>query len=1260
MSAQTPTIRLQGTWRRPELIATFAPYDRHPQRPGRTLLDFIKSLPGRRFEKKHLHWVITGIGTDPVGKFARAGFALDPASFTGDFSHFTGLDDLEELAEPVTHLTSCGGELFIRPRFTGYTIVAEMLGHTAIWDSKRDMFRLPIGDLIIDGEPIAGLPVSEEAIAAAWKKRSARASSPSVRASAAALAQVTDVSAAADDHAAIVEHLGDVPDWFGLDLFAYQRAGALAAAAGHSFIADEPGLGKCVVPDTGVHTGGDIVPIGQLWRERAERAYADPDGDAGELIDLKAGELPVTSLDAETGEAVQAHASHLYRQRYRGLVHTITLSNGRSLSCTPRHRVWTPAGWMRVDELAAGDYIGTAMRHTPTPSSDADSTLARVMAWHIGEGYDHSRGRIDITNTDLPRLNTLGDDYRSLFANLGIEGRIALQPQQKKREHHQKRYVLSVTSPSLIDWLESCGMWFGQKSADRFIPTFIMESSPDVQIEFIRHIFAAEGSVGETSVEMSSASRNLIHQIQDLLARRGVHMSVSARMKCATNGSRIRRQYWTGTLCGQEITSFATIFGIADKAKARRLTHLTSSGSLGTHKGDRIPCIPVIHSLISAGIPGRRFGSAGRSMGAGESKRTAVTRQNAITALETVRAIRTGRLLAEVKSEPRNRWTTETLNALLHVGVALVEQVETDLQKMLSESVRWHEIVSITTSDYDGYVYDLSVPGTRSYIAEGMWTHNTRQALAAAAILAPRRILIVAPPVALTNWAKQTSQSGVAAAAELLAHEGPPARSSVTAAPRRPAASAGQHATTIFSGNGEFTLTGGYTASESTPGQTGVVVVTPGRKTPPLPDAGCVIVADSTLTSRPALLDELCQWAPEVLIDDEIHRHKNPAAQRTQALVRLSAATKTSVIGLSGTPMLKNPDQLLSQLDITGHLYPVLGSYRQAMHTYCRRREINGYSTWQPRAKALPKLGQILAEQVWVRRTKQQVLPDLPKKLRRLGWVDVDLQSYKRAHEDVLGGIADAAEDVYRQSRRWPSTRRELLDIAGDPFTVLAPLRKAAGLAKVPAAIDWILDHLNAHGDTADFDRPLIVWTHHREVAEQLSAGIADSAPNTRVETILGGMSRSARDRVVADFQDGQVGVLIASITAANVAITLTRSCDVLVVEVDWNPANISQAEDRAARIGQDRPVTVTTLAAADTIDERMHKALQDTAKTLAPVLIDGDTAVSKAQQSEVKSATQLLADLATRAVAGRKRRLKRRDDHAEKPARRRAKPVTA
>ncbi len=993
MSAQTPTIRLQGTWRRPELIATFAPYDRHPQRPGRTLLDFIKSLPGRRFEKKHLHWVITGIGTDPVGKFVRAGFALDPASFTGDFSHFTGLDDLEELAEPVTHLTSCGGELFIRPRFTGYTIVAEMLGHTAIWDSKRDMFRLPIGDLIIDGEPIAGLPVSEEAIAAAWKKRSARVSSPSVRASAAALAQVTDVSAAADDHAAIVEHLGDVPDWFGLDLFAYQRAGALAAAAGHSFIADEPGLGKCVVPDTGVHTGGDIVPIGQLWRERAERAYADPDGDAGELIDLKAGELPVISLDAETGEAVQAHASHLYRQRYRGLVHTITLSNGRSLSCTPRHRVWTPAGWMRADELAAGDYIGTAMRHT---------------------------------------------------------------------------------------------------------------------------------------------------------------------------------------------------------------------------------------------------------------------------ALETARAIRTGRCIVEAESEPRNRWTTETLNAPLHVDVALVEQVETDLQKMLSEPVRWHEIVSITTSDYDGYVYDLSVPGTRSYIAEGMWTHNTRQALAAAAILAPRRILIVAPPVALTNWAKQTSQSGVAAAAELLAHEGPPARSSVTAAPRRPAASAGQHATTIFSGNGEFTLTGGYTASESTPGQTGVVVVTPGRKTPPLPDAGCVIVADSTLTSRPALLDELCQWAPEVLIDDEIHRHKNPAAQRTQALVRLSAATKTSVIGLSGTPMLKNPDQLLSQLDITGHLYPVLGSYRQAMHTYCRRREINGYSTWQPRAKALPKLGQILAEQVWVRRTKQQVLPDLPKKLRRLGWVDVDLQSYKRAHEDVLGGIADAAEDVYRQSRRWPSTRRELLDIAGDPFTVLAPLRKAAGLAKVPAAIDWILDHLNAHGDTADFDRPLIVWTHHREVAEQLSAGIADSAPNTRVETILGGMSRRARDRVVADFQNGQVGVLIASITAANVAITLTRSCDVLVVEVDWNPANISQAEDRAARIGQDRPVTVTTLAAADTIDERMHKALQDTAKTLAPVLIDGDTAVSKAQQSEVKSATQLLADLAARAVAGRKRRLKRRDDHAEKPARRRAKPVTA
>src|SRR5699024_1590413 len=333
-----------------------------------------------------------------------------------------------------------------------------------------------------------------------------------------------------DDFADVAENFGDVPDWYGLDLFEYQRLGAIAAWGGFRMICDEPGLGKCVEAATQIETQSGIRRIGDLWADRAHRAYPDPEEPSGDLIDLGEAEIVVSSLDESSAQAEAVSASHIFRQRYAGTMRTIATSTGREISCTPAHRLWTQSGWKRSDEIAPGDFVA------------------------------------------------------------------------------------------------------------------------------------------------------------------------------------------------------------------------------------------------------------------------------------------------------------------LNVG----------------GSVTWDSAMSIGTYTLDGYVYDLCVPGNHSYTAEGIFSHNTRTAMAAAAMNVPERVLISSPPVGVTHWVREATASRLAWAVELDSGE-------MEVEP------------------GQADVAGGpFVASAKDERFAGRVVdIRSGRKIPELPERGIVVVADSFLSNKPELQAKLAEWAPDVFIDDEIHRHAN-------------------------------------------------------------------------------------------------------------------------------------------------------------------------------------------------------------------------------------------------------------------------------------------------------------------------------------------------------------------------------------------------
>jgi SNF2 family DNA or RNA helicase len=92
----------------------------------------------------------------------------------------------------------------------------------------------------------------------------------------------------------------------------------------------------------------------------------------------------------------------------------------------------------------------------------------------------------------------------------------------------------------------------------------------------------------------------------------------------------------------------------------------------------------------------------------------------------------------------------------------------------------------------------------------------------------------------------------------------------------------------------------------------------------------------------------------------------------------------------------------------------------------------------------------------------------------------------------------------------------------------------------------------------------------------------------------------SDRAAVVERFQnDPGVSVFLVSLKAGGVGLNLTAADHVFLLDPWWNPAAEEQAFDRAHRIGQEKPVFLYRLVAADTVEERIL-ALQEEKRGLA------------------------------------------------------------
>jgi SNF2 family DNA or RNA helicase len=113
----------------------------------------------------------------------------------------------------------------------------------------------------------------------------------------------------------------------------------------------------------------------------------------------------------------------------------------------------------------------------------------------------------------------------------------------------------------------------------------------------------------------------------------------------------------------------------------------------------------------------------------------------------------------------------------------------------------------------------------------------------------------------------------------------------------------------------------------------------------------------------------------------------------------------------------------------------------------------------------------------------------------------------------------------------------------------------------------------------------------------------------------LSGQTKN-RDKVLERFAQGEAPVFLLSLKAGGVGLTLTEADTVILYDPWWNPAVERQAMDRTHRIGQDKPVFVHRLVAADTVEEKIL-LMQARKQALADALFDEDAVAPEALLDE-------------------------------------------
>lgn len=379
---------------------------------------------------------------------------------------------------------------------------------------------------------------------------------------------------------------------------------------------------------------------------------------------------------------------------------------------------------------------------------------------------------------------------------------------------------------------------------------------------------------------------------------------------------------------------------------------------------------------------------------------------------------------------------------------------------------------------------------------------------------------------------------------------------------------------------------------------------------------GQISAHDVILTSYQLIIRDIQHYQSirfGLILLDEASFIRNPDTDAAKTLRSLKAAGR---VALTGTPLENGVRDLWSifQFALPGYL----GNQKSFQERF--ESPIQG-GLDLPAGRAAAVRLQKLTQPYFLRRTKRQVLKDLPEKIEQVLWC-----TPSQAQAEFYRKVLEEGREEIKAARRRSGQNGAKMTM----FTVLLRLRQVCcdlrltgirpetltGLdaddlsGKWAALVDQTEAALESGGKILVFSQFVQFLRLMRERFEGQKHHLA----------YLDGSSQDRSAQVERFQKDPNCRIFLISLKAGGYGLNLTAADSVILADPWWNPAVEAQAIDRAHRIGQQKVVNAYRLVMRGTVEERILKLQAQKRGLVEATLNDQAPLMEGLSESELES----------------------------------------